>query len=570
MQFSHFENSAVADNWTRSQLRELSTCPSNHVTKGKRFKFQLTSASIAWVRDTFPDAEYADTFPKPAPNGTSQRGTFKHKIKPYEHQDRLFKQTRMLEYYAFFWEMGLGKTKEALDTAAWLYHEGLIDALLVITYNGVHLNWVTKEIPEHLHENCNYKAIAWDSSRYSSGNKKFAKALDDVCQHDGLQILSVNVEAFARDKAFNYCVAFLKGRRVLCVVDESHAVKDPKAKRTKKILKLREHSNYRRIMTGTPVGNSPLDLYTQFAFLSPEILSFKSYYAFQARYAIMQPLRGVTSKAGRQVEIVVGYRDIDELKGLIEPYSSRLTKEECLDLPLKIPLRHPFVITDEQRRLYTELVEDTVTEFEGNRISTQMAITRMLRLHQITCGFIVHDDVEAGTGGSEVVGEQICKGQHPRMSALMDVLDQVHSKAIIWSTYRYSLREIYAAVTEKYGKGCAVGYSGATPQNDRPGIVKRFQEDPDCRFFIGQPKAGGTGITLTAARDVIYYSNDYSLITRLQSEDRAHRIGQEHAVTYTDLEAVNTIDSNIIEALKNKVSISAQITGDKLVEWLTD
>ena len=570
MEFSKDGLDGVVDGWARKDLPTLRAVPSSHTTTGKRFRFELTPAATAYMRESFPDGDFPDDFPKLPSNKTSTRGVFEFKTKPFDHQDKLFEQTRDLPIYGIFWEMGLGKTKMALDTTAWLWHEGKIDALLVLTYNGVHLNWVSKEVPEHLPDNCNAKAIAWDSTRYSSGNKAYAKALEEVVSHDGLQVLAINFEAFAYDKAFNYAMSFLKGRKVLVIIDESHGIKDPKAKRTKKILKLRQHSQFRRVMTGTPIGNSPLDLYTQMAFLDPEILGFKSYYAFQARFAVMQPLRGVTSRAGRQVEIVVGYRDIDKLKGMIEPVSDRKTKAECLDLPPKIPLRHPFVITDEQRRLYTELVEETVTEFEGGRISTQMALTRMLRLHQITCGFIVHDDADAASAGSEIVGVPICKTQHPRMVALMDVLDQVQGKAIIWSTYRYSLHEIYNAITKKYGEGSAVGYSGVTPQQDRPGIVKRFQEDLKCRFFIGQPKAGGTGITLTAANDVIYYSNDYSLITRLQSEDRAHRIGQEHAVTYTDLEAVNTIDSAIIDALKEKVSISAQITGDKLVEWLTE
>ena len=185
---------------------------------------------------------------------------FKYATEPYEHQESLFKQTRALEYFGFFWEMGLGKTKEALDTAAWLYHEGLIDSLLVITYNGVHLNWTESEVPKHLHENCEHLALAWNSGRYSDGTKYYLAQLDTLSSHKGLQVLSMNIEAFARDKAFNYAMAWLKSRNCMVVIDESHPIKDPRAKRTKKILKLRPFAKYRRVMTGTPTGGNPLDV----------------------------------------------------------------------------------------------------------------------------------------------------------------------------------------------------------------------------------------------------------------------------------------------------------------------
>lgn len=569
MKISVSGNLGVVDGATRADRVILKAGPAKGRMVGRRYKFDLSQFSATYARLNFPNAEFSNDFPTTVgAKGTSRRGVFKYATEPYEHQELLFKQTRALEYFGFFWEMGLGKTKEALDTAAWLYHEGLIDSLLVITYNGVHLNWTESEVPKHLHENCEHLALAWNSGRYSDGTKYYLAQLDTLSSHKGLQVLSMNIEAFARDKAFNYAMAWLKSRNCMVVIDESHAIKDPRAKRTKKILKLRPFAKYRRVMTGTPTGGNPLDVYTQMAFLTPEILGFKSFYVFQSRYAVMAPLGNVTSRGGRQVKIVVGYRDVEELQGLLTPHSDRRTKLECLDLPPKISRRHPFVLNDEQRRIYTQLVEDTVAEFAGERIAPGMAMTRLMRLHQITCGFIVTDDA-AARGEDEIQGVPISDGPHPRLVALMQDLEKVQGKAIVWSTYRYSMREIYNAVIEVYGEGSAVGYSGATPIGTRPGVVKRFQEDPNTRFFIGQPKAGGYGITLTAANDVLYYSNGYSLIVRLQSEDRPHRIGQEFPVTYTDLEAVNTVDGAIIETLKQNLDVAAQITGDKLVEWLS-
>ena len=563
MKFTTQNKQAVAEGFDKKTLPLIKAIPAVKLI-GNRARFDLTDANVKYVYATFADADLTG-FPEPAIQVPTIRNPFEFKTKPFKHQQDWFDTTCDATSYGIFWEMGLGKTKLALDTASYLYSKGDIDTLLVITLNGVHLNWVTKEIPTHLSDGCNAHTVAWDSSKVSGGTKYFMKELDKLYNHDGLTILAVNVEAFSRGPALAFCQRLIKEREVLCVIDESHAIKEPKAARTKAILKLRRDCKYRRVMTGTPVANSPLDVFTQMFFLDPEMLGYKSYYAFRARFAILEPIRqmggGILKHHGRVVETIVGYQDVDKLQELLEPHSSRLTKAECLDLPDKIYVRHPFVISDEQRRMYKQLVDDTVTELRGERISTQMALTRMMRLHQIVCGFTVVDDSDEPTPISEA--------SNPRIKALMSVVESVQGKAIIWATYRFSLREIVDALKTEYGAQSVVGYSGATPADMRPKVVDRFQNDPTCRFFVGQPKAGGTGITLTAATDVIYYSNDYSLNIRQQSEDRAHRIGQNCAVTYTDLEAANTIDADIITALNDKFNIAAQITGDKLVEWLS-
>lgn len=498
---------------------------------------------------------------------------FEFKTQPYPHQQNVFAEIRDLPYYALFWEMGLGKTKEALDIAAWKFSTGQIDAVLVVTLKGVHRNWVTKEIPEHLAVE-GVKAAYWAPDRVEGGMR-------GMLAHSGLAVATINFDAIRGPKGEAFCRKFLTNRKVLVIVDESHGIKTPSAKRTKALIKLGKLAAKRLIMTGTPITNAPLDLYSQFEFLAPSILGFSSYFAFKKRYAIEQAVPGVTHKEWRrnpvtgqteQVEVqtmcVVGYRRLEELKERIAPYSSRLTKDEVLDLPPKTYRLHPFEMTVEQKKAYAQMKRDLLIELEsGQRVSAQLAITKLLRLRQLTCGFVVPDDMDRNN--EDITGIPFGK-TNPRLESLMDVLEEVHGKAIIWTSFRHSLKEIVEALREKYGAESVAGYSGKTSQTLRQEIETNFQNPKHpLRFFVGNPQAGGTGITLTQARDVIYYNNAFDLVLRLQSEDRAHRIGQTGTVTYTDLQAVGTVDHHITKALLSKRNLAAEITGDDLKAWLS-
>ena len=561
MEFYTQNGQGVVEGYARAQTSLVKTIPGITII-GNLGRFPLSQEALFHVSDVFGSYDLS-SLPVPKIARSKPDCVFKYKTKPFQHQEDWFNNTKDEKVYAIFWEMGLGKTKLALDNAAHLYAKDEIDTLIVITLNGVHLNWVHKEIPAHLPDYCNPLCVAWDSTKYTGKVKYFRQALDSLFKHEGLAILTCNVEAFSKETVLTLCQKLATKRRAMCVVDEAHCIKEQSAKRTKNVLKLAPLCKYRRIMTGTPAANSPLDLFTQMAFLDRDILGHKSYYSFRSKYAILQPVREMGGRIkkyrGRVVETVVGYKDVEELTTKIEPWSTRLTKDECLDLPPKVYVQAPFMMSEDQRRLYKELVNDTVAEFKGQRISSPMALTRLIRLHQIVCGFVVTDDD---------ILTYIDPLPSPRLKMLLSIVSQIRGKAIIWATYRKSLQEIVGALKHHYGSGSTVGYSGETPADLRPKVVDRFQNNPDCRFFVGQPKAGGTGITLTAANHVIYYSNDYSLNIRLQSEDRAHRIGQEKSVTYTDIVAANTVDEDILSALKDKFDLASKITGDQLVEWL--
>jgi SNF2 family DNA or RNA helicase len=335
-------------------------------------------------------------------------------------------------------------------------------------------------------------------------------------------------------------------------VDESTTIKNSVAKRTKNILGLAELSKYRRIMTGSPVTKNPLDLYSQCEFLDPWLLNFQSFYAFRNRYAEMKTIHA----RGRSIQIVSCFKNIGELSDKLKEFSYRVLKEDCLDLPDKIYVKRNVVLTPEQAKLYQEMKSTALAVLNGKQTTTVTVLTQLMRLHQITCGHFTADD-----GSTQIVKSN-------RIDELMNVLEEVEGKAIIWANYQKDMSEIKKTIIEKYGEESVVDYYGLTPQDERQPNIKRFQDDPECRFFIGTPSTGGYGITLTAANTVIYYSNGYDLEKRLQSEDRAHRIGQKKSVTYVDLISEKTVDEKIVKALRKKINIASEVLGEELRDWI--
>lgn len=507
-------------------------------------------------------------------NRAVTKGVFEFKTKPYAHQRDAFEKIKDRTYFALEWEMGLGKTKTALDVAAYKFLSGYIDMVIAVTDKGVHQNWAEREVPAHLAvDTKKVKTAYWNINRVEAGMR-------GLLEFDGLSVACINFSVIHRKKGEAFIKRALAERRVLLIVDESDRMATPSAAQTKALLRYGKLAAARLVMTGTPIVNSPLDAWAPFTFLNPEILSNLKFWAFKHRYSVLQELPGVThtvwrtdKKTGKSIQveepvkIVVGYKNQDDLKRRIDPHRSRLLKDDCLDLPAKTYRRYPFELSEEYRRAYKSLNKDLLIELDGDRrVTAPLAITKLLRLHQLTCGFVVPED--AAQGDSDLVGEPF-SDKNPRIEALKDCLVRVQGKAIIWAPWRYSLVEIEKMLAEKYGKETVVTYSGATSTNERTRAINTFQ-DPESpvRWFVGQQQAGGRGLTLTAARDVIYYANTYSYAQRLQTEDRAHRIGQTGTVTYTDIVALQTVDQNVIDALLQKQEIASMLTGDVLKEWL--
>ena len=474
---------------------------------------------------------------------------YKFKMQPYKHQLKALEMSWHKETFAYFMEMGTGKTKVLIDNMAMLYDKGKIDGALIIAPKGVISTWYQQELPAHMPNHIDNVSVLWQANITKSQQDKLDTLF--ATGHD-LHILIMNVEALSTVKGVKFAYKFLSSHKTLMVIDESTTIKNPKAKRTKNIIKLSKFAKYRRILTGSPVTRNPLDLYSQCEFLSPWHLESQSFYSFRNRYAEMKTM----NFGGRSVQVVAFYKNLGELSEKLKPFSYRVLKEDCLDLPPKIYMKRIIQLTPEQDKLYKQMKEQALAEMNGERMSTDTALTQLMRLQQITCGHFKGDDAE------------IQDIKHNRLDELKDVLEEVEGKVIIWCHWQRDVKIIKEALSKEYGPGSVVDYYGLTPQDQRQKNKDNFQKNPEVRFFVGTPQTGGYGITLTAANTVIYYSNGYDLEKRLQSEDRAHRIGQTSAVTYVDIIADKTVDQKIVKALKNKINIASQIMGEELRSWI--
>ncbi|MBV5327133.1 MAG: DEAD/DEAH box helicase [Chlorobium sp.] len=492
-----------------------------------------------------------------------------YKTKPFAHQKEIFELSKDKEAYGLLLEMGCGKSKIIVDTSCWLYAYGKIDAALIIAPNGVTNVWPGQYI-DHAPDYIDYSCALYRSSP----NKKEEELLCKTMNHKGLKVVVMNIEAFATKKGALFAKNFLTSLRSIMIIDESSMIKSPKAIRTKSLLKLSVHAKYRRILTGTPITQGPLDLFTQFSFLDSQILRCQSYFAFRNKYAIMKEMR----TAGRSFQVVESYCNIKELQNLIAPHSYRVTKNDCLDLPEKLYSKRYVELSALQRKLYTQLKKDIVAELNGMVMSAPLALTKLLRLQQIVGGFFVPDqdlpinsedcfDFDYTPSLKQAIPQPIDK-VNPRIESLIELLEETNGKAIIWARFRSEISEICRAITTTFGQRSAVEYHGGVDNETRSDNIRRFQNDDACRFFVGHVQAGGKGITLTAANTVVYYSNDFSLENRLQSEDRCHRIGQKNNVTYIDIIASNTLDEKVVETLRGKKSMADLVTGDDISSWI--
>jgi SNF2 family DNA or RNA helicase len=475
---------------------------------------------------------------------------YKFKTKPFAHQTKALEMSWDKKVFAYFMEMGTGKSKVLIDNIAMLYNKGLINGVLIVAPKGVYKNWFDSEIPNHMPDYIDKKMVLWEATL----NKTKEKELNTLFQSSfDLHILIMNVEAFSTKKGKQFAEKFLSCHKTLMAIDESTTIKNPEAIRTKTIIGIGRDVKYKRILTGSPVTKSPLDLFTQCYFLDPWLLDHQSYYSFKTRYAITKQI----NVSGRMVHLVVGYRNLGELSDKLKPFSFRVLKDDCLDLPPKTFMKRIVQLSPEQKKVYDQMKKMALAVLNGKMTTTATVLTQLMRLHQITCGHFKSDDGET----------QILKNE--RLDELLDVLDELEGKAVIWAHYRYDIEVIVEAIKKRYGDNTVVTYYGDTTTEDRQKAIKLIQNpDSPVKFIVGTPQTGGYGITLTGASTMIYYSNGYDLEKRQQSEARIDRIGQEKPMTYIDIIAEGTVDEKIVDALRKKVDIASKVMGEELKAWI--
>lgn len=488
--------------------------------------------------------------------------TYQHKQQPFRHQAAHFDAYRESEYRGLFWEQGCGKTKPIIDTVSWLFLAARVDCALVVAPPGVDLNWLTDELPAHMPDVVLGNTCRFQYRAKKAGTKWHKALAEAALRHDGLSFVTISYESFMTERGKQFVWRLLRRRKCLFALDESDNVKTPKAKRTRSIIAAGKYASYRRIATGTPITLHPFDVYSQIRFLREDywrengcgstFAEFKRYFGVWLTRAEAQEQLGYDPGYDK----LIRYKNLDRLKELVAAVADRLTKEEVLpDLPPKLYVKRRFELSAEQRRLYDDLRKNFIVEMEAGLLDGTLAMVRLLRLQQIACGYAVTDAEEP----------TVLLGQNPRMESLVELLKGLSHPAIIWARFRHDIDQIMEATG--YLGMTAVRYDGAVSEEERA-IGKASFQAGETQFFVSNPQAGGSGLTLTQARTVIYYSNSFKLKDRLQSEDRAHRIGQHNAVEYVDLMAEDTVDEKLISSLRDKRDIAATVLGDELREWI--
>ena len=567
---------------------------------------------------------------------------FMFETEPMLHQMRGFLLSRDREYFAYLMEQGTGKTKLTLDVVAWLYSQGKIDAVLIVAPNGVHKNWINNEIPKHLPAYVQRVMSLW----VNDGNKAEQVALDAVvAQHafNPLRILSMNVESFITKNGWKFVEQFLRTFKVMFIVDEGTIIKTHDAKRTEGILKLSGHAKYRRLLNGSPVTQSPLDVFPQFVFLDETILRSGSYYGFRNRYAVVemqgqmaykvkaavnavaeklgtyawgelvmtseaglieagqQPLENgrnldftikpagrnkyllkwcVGAKEGSELlffqgnemySVVTGYQRLDELQKLIQPHSFRVLKADCLDLPEKVYMKRYVELSENQKKMYRDLKKNLLAEHRGMAVTAEMALTKMMRLQQICGGFITPNAVLDEEGDEGLIGVPIpIDKECPRIAALLEYMETISTKAIIWARFRPEIAMIADAIRAKYGPQSVRELHGGIDADTRQESIRQYEEEDVVRWLVANPAAKGVsrGQTMVRGSYHLQYSNSFSLDDRMQSEDRQHRIGQTNTVTYVDFVAPDTLDEAVLNSLRSKKDLADAVTGDNYTSWI--
>jgi hypothetical protein len=473
---------------------------------------------------------------------------FAYKHKPYSHQNKAFALARGKIAFGYFMEMGTGKTKVQLDDAADLHLNGgvngKIDTFIIIAPNGVHAQWVNEQIPEHLSPAVDYRAAYTGASLSREEQNRMSETLKFK---GGLRIFAIHIDSMSHKKGQEFLRQILLGGNCLIAIDESSRIKDSNSKRTKFLIEVGKLAKYRRIMTGTPISQGAEDLYSQFAFLDPDILGYGSFFAFRNHFCRL---------GGFQNKKIIGYANEQELMDKIDSHTYRVLKDDCLDLPERNYITRQVLMHPEQQRIYDQVRKDFFVELDQGILTAKMAVQRITRLQQIVNGFIWKNAKKDKYTGEVIEPFMYQEFPQNRVQATIDIIKETNpnTKVIVWIKFQGDYKLLSEAF-EKEGIGFT-DYVGATPTEVRAEHIERFRTDPKCKVFLATPRAGGIGLNLTCASEVIWFSRDWSLENELQANDRVHRIGQRKVVNYHFLTSPKTVDEKIDKALKSKQSVA--------------
>lgn len=417
-------------------------------------------------------------------------------------------------------EMGTGKTLISIGIAGYLYLQKEINKLLIVAPLSI-----TKVWEEEFQK---FADFDYQLEVLEGPTKEKSETLRNLFGTK-LQVAVVNYESCWRMEKE---IAFWKPDMIIC--DESSKIKNPQAKQSKALHRLGKISKHNMILTGTPVTNNPLDFFSQYKFLDESIFG-GSYYSFRARYAIM---------GGYGNYQVVGYKNLPELTEKAHSIAFRITKKEALDLPEQVDVTRYVELEPMARAIYNQVERDSYAELSQGEVVVRNVLTKLLRLSQITGGFIKNEFSE--------IEEQVSSA---KLNALEEIIEEcldADKKVVVFARF---ISEIDAIT--KMLKHYGIKYSLIRGDvKDRASEVEKFQNDKDVKVFVGQLQTTGMGLTLTASDTAVFYSLSYNFADYEQAKARIHRIGQKNNCTYIHLIAKKTIDEKVMEALSKKKNIA--------------
>ncbi|UYA99048.1 DNA helicase [Xanthomonas phage vB_Xar_IVIA-DoCa10] len=483
--------------------------------------------------------------------------TPRFRLPNYKHQQDEWDRHRDDDARALLWQMRTGKTKAVLDLACYRYEKGDITGILVLAPNGVHVNWVRRQLPIHMWEGIQYVAHAWQASEaHKPGH---AASLDRCLTHtDGLAVFAVNSESIIHDKPAALIKKFLQRHKGKCmlVVDESHDFRSPGSKRTKRARALKRYCRVRRTLTGTSVSNSPLAAYSQFELLADHALGFATFGEFESNFAYYVQEK---TKGGRSYDRLDHYRNLDDLQARMAQWASVVLREDVDDMPDLLMDPRTILLSDDMQAQYKKLLKEMILELEeGGEVEAVEGGVRVIKLQQLLSGWVI--DSEGN------VRDMVSDEENPRLQGMLEDVRESDRKTIVWCKFREDIRRVVRTL-EKAGVGCVEYHGNVHSQAKRQEAIDRFNNDPSVKVFVGQPKAGGAGLDLSAADVILWYSHTFDLIERDQANERATQIGGK-TVTIRDYVTPGSVDEYILANLDSKRSVSEELAGRGLRDRL--
>ena len=479
------------------------------------------------------DAQRAASEPVPLTSYPVRAKLFRHQVRA-ANMALIQLSSKPSAGFGLLFEMGCGKTLTAVAIMGALYRQRKITRVLVVAPSSVCSVWP--------HDLAAFAAFPYEVRVLLGEKKQRLEALHSLTDYPNtanrLLVAVINYEATHREGIFEALDGYAAD---LIVCDESQRIKNPRAAQSRAVQMLGDRAACRLILSGTPVQNSAIDLYSQYRFLDPGVFG-ANFYAFRNRYCQMGGYGG---------HEVVGYQHMDELTRKEHSIALRVTKAECLDLPGQTFVRRYVQLEPSARRLYAQIARASCAELEnGEHVTASIVLTKLLRLMQLTGGFVQADggDRPRPTGSA-------------KLDALADILEdyvqEAGQKLVVFARFRPEIAAICQLLEQRgirYGR-----IDGEVPMDQRGTIVETFQQDPGVKVFVAQIQTAGLGITLHAASAAVFYSLDFNYANYAQALARIHRIGQAQSVTYIHLLAEHTVDEQVLDALERKEDLARTI-----------